>query len=192
MTFHTVRVWHVFCIYLYVASSHSMNWSEKISADDPEDQHQISLTAVKLVLHDPLSEARAHGSDTPPLQIEASLLIALTYCALVCISGFSAHNLNSCPRNLNTKMSVQCALSAKEHSVLGLRVFNSKDCKTKYRSQVKSTTGPVASRYVLMRTWLTTVDLGIQMKDSIIVKAHVSRQYLAYLTKHLENRRLEE
>lgn len=107
-------------------------------------------------------------------------------------SGFSARNLNSRPRNLNTKMSVQCALSAKKHSVLRIRVLNSKDCKTKHRSQVESTTGPVASHYVLTRAWLMTVDLGIQMKDSIIIKAHVDRQSLAYLTKHLENRRLEE
>lgn len=90
MTFRTVRVRHVFCIYLYVASLHSINWSEKISADDPEDQNQISHSC-ELVPHDPLSEARARGSDIPALQIEASLPIALTYCTLVCIRAASVH-----------------------------------------------------------------------------------------------------
>lgn len=54
-------------LYIYVPSSHYINQSEKISANDPEDLTQISLIAVKLVLRDPLSEAHVHGSDTPVL-----------------------------------------------------------------------------------------------------------------------------
>lgn len=40
-------------------------WSEKISADNPKDLNQIPLTAMKLVLQDPLSEACVYGSDRP-------------------------------------------------------------------------------------------------------------------------------
>jgi len=47
-----------------------------------------------------------------------------TYC-----TGLGAHYLDSYPKNPNMKMSIWNILSIKGHSVLGIRVFTSKECK---------------------------------------------------------------